>query len=173
MMLITAQREGEVAHMEWSQVDLARRTWTLPAEETKAGRAHEVPLPDLAIEVLTTLPRLHDGDLVFSTTGTTAPSGWSRAKQRLDRLSGVTGWRLHDLRRSAASTMARLGHPPHVVAALLNHTPGSVMGITAVYNRHKYTDEKRAALDAWARHIEGLTAQAPRNLRSLRRTMHE
>ena len=100
LMLVTAQREGEVADMNWPQIDLERRLWTLPAEETKAGRVHEVPLSDLALSTCwPTVPRLHDGDLVFSTTGTTAPSGWSRAKERLDRLSGVAGWRLHDLRR--------------------------------------------------------------------------
>jgi integrase len=169
VMLLTAQREGEVAHMKWSQVDLERRLWTLPAEATKAGRAHEVALSDLAVNVLAALPRLHEGDLVFSTTGISAPSGWSRAKQRLDRLSGVADWRLHDLRRSAASTLARLAHPPHVVAAVLNHTPGSLMGITAVYNRHRYTDEKRAALDAWARHVERLVNGTSAEVVELRR----
>ena len=102
-------------------------------------------------------------ELAFSTNGLTAPSGWSRAKARLDRLSGVAGWRFHDLRRTAASAMARLGHPPHVVAAVLNHAPGGTQGITAVYNRFRYDDEKRAALDAWARHIrrivDGATAE--------------
>jgi integrase len=73
---------------------------------------------------------------------------------RLDRLSGVAGWRLHDLRRTTASAMARLGHPPHVVAAILNHSPGSTQGITAIYNRHRYGDEKRAALAAWGRELE-------------------
>ena len=100
---------------------------------------------------------------MFSTNGRTAPSGWGNAKARLDRLSGVAGWRLHDLRRCAASGIARMGHPPHVVAAILNHTPGALMGVTAIYNRFKYDDEKRAALDAWARHIrritEGTTAE--------------
>ena len=87
--------------------------------------------------MLGTLPRLHEGELAFSTTGLTAPSGWSRAKARLDRLSSVEGWRLHDLRRTAASAMARLGHPPYVVAAVLNHSPGAIQGITVVYNRHR------------------------------------
>ena len=141
----------------------------MPAEETKAGRVHEVALSDLAMDVLADLPRLHDSELVFSTTGTSAPSGWSRAKLRLDRLSGVTNWRLHDLRRTAASTMARLGHPPHVVAAVLNHGPGSLMGITAVYNRHRYSDEKRAALDAWARHIDRLVNGGTAEVVELRR----
>ena len=162
-MIATAQREGEVAGLRWPDVDVDRALWTLPREATKADRAHDVPLSNLALDVLTALPRLHDGELVFSTTGTTAPSGWSRAKARLDKLSGVTGWRLHDLRRSAASTMARLGHPPHVLSAILSHTPGATQGITAVYNRFRYDDAKRAALDAWARHIrrlvDGTTAE--------------
>jgi integrase len=99
-------------------------------------------------------------------------SGFSRAKRRLDaemlkRLRKqaeerredpgkveLAPWRLHDLRRTGASGMARLGHPPHVVTAILNHSPGATMGITAVYNRHRYADEKRAALDAWSREIE-------------------
>jgi integrase len=160
LMIATAQREGEVAGLRWPDVDLDRAVWTLPREQTKADRTHAVPLSDLALEVLIPLPRLHDGELAFSTNGVTPPSGWSRAKARLDRLSGVTGWRLHDLRRTAASTMARLGHPPHVVAAVLNHAPGSTQGITAVYNRHRYDDEKRAALDAWARHIRQVAERA-------------
>lgn len=170
LMIVTAQREGEVAGLRWPDVDLKRAEWTLPREQTKADRQHTVPLSDLALEVLGALPRLHDGDLAFSTTGTTAPSGWSRAKARLDRLSGVEGWRLHDLRRTAASTMARLGHPPHVVAAVLNHAPGAVQGITAVYNRHRYDDEKRAALDAWARHLQRITDGTSGEVVELRRT---
>ena len=157
LMIATAQREGEVAGLRWVDVDLEHQLWALPREATKADRAHDVPLSDAAIQVLTALPRLHDGELAFSTNGLTPPSGWSRAKARLDKLSGVTGWRFHDLRRTAASTMARLSHPPHVVAAVLNHAPSCTQGITAVYNRFKYEDEKRAALDAWARHIRRVT----------------
>ncbi|HEX6015399.1 MAG TPA: tyrosine-type recombinase/integrase [Geminicoccaceae bacterium] len=160
LMIVSAQREGEVAGLRWPDVDLDRAVWTLPREQTKADRAHVVPLSDLALEVLTPLPRLHDGELAFSTNGITPPSGWSRAKARLDRLSGVSGWRLHDLRRTAASTMARLGHPPQVVAAVLNHAPGATQGITAIYNRHRYDGEKRAALDAWARHVQQVTERS-------------
>ncbi|MFO1036308.1 MAG: site-specific integrase [Geminicoccaceae bacterium] len=164
-MIATAQREGEVAALRWSGVDLDGKVWILPREATKADRRHEVPLSDLAVDVIKGVPVLVDQDgktidLAFSTTGTTPPSGWARAKERLDKAAAsvmgreLAAWRLHDLRRTAASAMAMLGHPPHVVAAVLNHTPGSVMGITAVYNRHRYTDEKRAALDAWARYLD-------------------
>jgi integrase len=85
-------------------------------------------------------------------------------KRRLDELSLVTDWRLHDVRRSAASGMAGLGHPPHVVAAVLNHSPGSTQGITAVYNRHRYGEEKRAALEAWSRKLERLTGRDGSNV---------
>ena len=104
LMLLCAQREGEVAGMRWCDVDLDGRIWTLPREQTKADREHTVPLSELALETLAAVPRLHDGDdaMIFSTTGTTKPSGWGRAKSRLDRLSGVSGWRLHDLRRTCS-----------------------------------------------------------------------
>jgi integrase len=115
-----------------------------------------VPLPPLALEIIRTLPRLGDGLLFPAIRARSANpvSGFSKAKARLDRLSGVGGWRLHDLRRTAASEMARLERPPHVVAAILNHSPGSTQGITAIYNRHRYGDEKRIALAAWARELE-------------------
>jgi integrase len=140
----------------WPDLDLESRLWMLPRELVKADRAHEVPLSPLALEILDGLPRIGEG-LVFPANrhGSANPvSGFSRAKARLNQLSGVTGWRLHDLRRTAASAMAGLGHPPHVVAAVLNHAPASTHGITAVYVRHRYGDEKRAALGAWARELE-------------------
>ena len=97
-------------------------------------------------------------------------SGFARIKVRLDQMSGVESWRVHDLRRTAASGMARLGHPPHVVAAILNHSPGSTMGITAIYNRHRYTDEKRAALDAWSREVERIIGRGEATVVALPRT---
>jgi integrase len=154
LLAVTAARKGEVVNMRWRDIDLERRLWTVPKEMNKAGRVHEVPLSDLALEILDTLPR-GDG-LVFPAqrVGSANPvSGFGNVKARLDGLSCVENWRLHDLRRTAASGMARLGYAPHVVAAILNHAPASTMGITAVYNRYRYSDEKRAALDAWAQEI--------------------
>ena len=83
-------------------------------------------------------------------------SGFSKAKARLDELSGVTGWRLHDIRRSVATGMQRLGIRLEVTEAVLGHTSGSRAGIVAVYQRHEYGPEKRAALNAWAREVESL-----------------
>jgi len=91
--------------------------------------------------------------LVFSTTGTTPVSGFSKAKVRCDRLSGMTGWRLHDLRRTVASGMARLKVEPWVVEKVLNHQTGQLSGVAGVYNRWGYLDEKKVALDRWARHV--------------------
>jgi integrase len=156
LLIVTAQRRDEVARMAWPDLDLERRLWTLPRKLTKADRVHDVPLSGLALEIIEGLPRIGDG-LAFPANrarSTRPVSGFSKAKARLDRLSGVAGWRLHDLRRTAASEMARLGHPPHVVAAILNHSPGSTQGITAIYNRHRYGDEKRIALAAWGRELE-------------------
>ena len=158
VMIATGQREGEVAGFRWADLDPEHGAWTLPREQTKADRVHVVPLNDPALATLRDVPELAGSPFVFSTTGKSAPSGWSRAKARLDVLSGITGWRLHDLRRTAASNMARLGHPPHVVAAVLNHAPAASQGITAVYNRYRYDDEKRLALDAWGRHLERITS---------------
>jgi integrase len=164
LLIVTAQRREEVAHMAWPDVSLERRLWILPRELTKADRAHEVPLSDLALEIIDGLPRMGDR-WVFPArrrVSTNPVSGFSKMKRRLDELSGVTDWRLHDIRRTAASGMARLGHPPHVVAAVLNHSPGSTQGITAVYNRHRYSGEKRVALEAWGRELlHGLGGKAP------------
>jgi integrase len=174
LLIATAQRRDEVAHMAWPDVDLDGRLWTLPRELVKADRVHEVPLSGLALEIIGTLPRIGEG-LVFPANrarSTNPVSGFSKAKARLDQLSGVTGWRLHDLRRTAASEMARLGHPPHVVAAILNHSPGSTQGITAIYNRHRYGAEKRQALAAWGRELERVLGRGER-VRSPRTRLRE
>jgi integrase len=170
LLMVTMQRRDEVAHMAWPDLDFEQRLWRLPRSITKADRMHEVPLSPLAMEVIEGLPRRGDA-LAFPSMrmrSANPVSGFSRAKLRLDKLSSVTGWRVHDLRRTGASGIARLGHPPHVVAAILNHSPGSTMGVTAVYNRHRYTDEKRLALDAWGRELERVIGRAGGSVVALR-----
>jgi integrase len=153
-LLVTGQRLNEVSTMRWSDANLENRLWTLPREFTKSDRLHEVPLSPLAVEILEAVPNM--GEFVFTTNGKTPISGFSKAKKRCDDLSGVRQWRLHDLRRTAASGMARLSIAPHVVEKVLNHASGTISGVAAVYNRHGYTDEKRAALNTWARTLEGI-----------------
>jgi integrase len=105
---------------------------------------------------------------VFTTNGRSSISGFSKAKARLDRASGVgltdrDEWRVHDIRRSVTTFMAEMGTPPHVVDKLLNHVSGSIRGVAAVYNRHGYTDERRRALDAWAQRLAAIVDDEPRS----------
>jgi integrase len=153
VLLLTAQRRDEVASMRHDDVDLAAAVWTIPREMTKGDRAHEVPLAPRAVALIGKPPTVvaeTASPFMFTTTGRTPISGFSKAKATLDRLSGVTNWRLHDLRRTAATGMARLGIAPHVVEKVLNHQSGVISGVAAVYNRAGYDTEKRAALEAWA-----------------------
>jgi integrase len=102
------------------------------------------------------MPRFLGSDYVFTTTGNTSISGFSRAKRRVYAAVATTDWRTHDLRRTAASGMARLGVPPHVVEKVLNHKSGIISGVAAVYNRYGYEKEKREALERWADHLTRL-----------------
>ena len=154
LLLITGARLNEVSRM--TRAELNDDMWSIPGTRTKNKRSHLVPLPPLARDILAGLPRIAGG-LVFTTTGTTPISGWSKIKARLDGLMGdVPAWRLHDLRRTAATTMAEIGVPPHIVEAVLNHISGAKASVAGVYNRAAYAAEKKAALERWAAHIEGI-----------------
>lgn len=155
LMALTGQRKGEVTNMLWSEVDLEEATWTIPADKTKANRAQLVPLSQAAVRVLEGLPRI--GDLVFSTDGEKPVNGFGKAKSKLDtfiaaRGNPVEGWRFHDLRRSAATHMVRLGIAEAVVSRVLNHAAQGVTG--KHYALHSYAPEKRHALELWAAEID-------------------
>jgi integrase len=158
--LATGQRRGETAAMERAELDLAQRLWSIPAEKAKNGRAHLVPLSALAIEILEGVPSVDD-KFVFATRAGSHISGFSKAKARAGQLSGVADWRLHDLRRTAATRLAELGVAHPVVSKLLNHSPRGVMGVTAIYNRHEYLAERRDAMERWARRIGEIVASFP------------
>jgi hypothetical protein len=91
--------------------------------------------------------------------GQKALTNFSNPKKELDKQAEVFGWRLHDLRRTAVSGMARLGVAPHVADKILNHTAGTISGVAAVYQRHEFMHERKAALDEWGRHIEEITSK--------------
>jgi integrase len=185
LLLLTAQRRDEVGGMKWTEIDVDKRTWTLPRHRVKSDRGHEVHLSDAAIEVLRSLPRIvsagNERDLVFTVTGTTAVSGFGNAKRRFDLIMAearrqslglsehtkIPDWRLHDLRRTAATGMARLNIAPHVVDKVLNHSGGTIRGVAAVYNRFEYLEERRAALEAWGRYVDRLVTPHPSNLVAL------
>lgn len=156
LVILTGQRRGEVAGIQWSELDLTNATWTIPAKRAKNATQHTVPLTPLAVSILENLPRFAGSDFVFTTTGKTPISGFGRLKARLEKASGADDWRMHDIRRTVATNMAMMGVQPHVIEAVLNHKSGIVSGVAAVYNRHAYTLEKRGALTKWAEHVEAL-----------------
>jgi len=155
LLVLMGQRRGEVAGMKWGEIDFEKRLWTLPRERVKNDRRHEVPLSSQAVTIIRALPRISD-HFVFSLNAESPVNGFGKNKDRLDELSGVSDWVLHDLRRTVASGMARLGISLAVIEKILNHVPGSFAGIVGVYQRHEFTEEKRAALERWAEHVERL-----------------
>jgi integrase len=164
LMILTAGRRSEVAGLTWREIDRERQLWVKPAARMKAGRVHELPLSAAALDVLDSLPRIENaGDFVFpGRRGGGHISGFSELKLKLDRLSGVASWRYHDLRRSAASGMARIGTAPHVIGAILDHSPSATLGAaTAIYLRHRHEAEQRAALERWGRHVVALVEGKP------------
>ena len=151
LLALTGQRREEVACLQWEELDLAQRTWTIPKARTKNAKAHIVHLSRQALAALKR--EVQRGPFVFTLLGTKPFQDFARAKRRLDQLSGVTGWRLHDLRRTCVSGMARLGVAPHVADKILNHQVGAISGVAAVYQRHDFLSERRQALDLWGGHI--------------------
>jgi integrase len=124
-------------------------------------------LSEPAIRILSALPRVKDSDFVFSTTGKTSVSGFSRAKRHLDQAiaklqeSGdtpIAPWVLHDLRRTAATGLQRLGVRLEVTEAVLNHVSGSRAGVVGIYQRYTWADEKRMALCGWGAHLMALVS---------------
>jgi integrase len=159
LLILTGQRLGEVSGMRWSEVDFAAKLWSMPKERTKNGRAHTVPLSPQAMTVIKATPRIV-GDFVFTTAGNVPVAEFSRIKRLLDaRLpADMKPWRIHDLRRSTATGLARIGTDIVVVEKVLNHASGAFRGIVGTYQRHGFDDERRVALDRWGRHVEALAA---------------
>lgn len=197
MLVATLQRRTEVAGLPWAELSELNQMWRLPGERAKNDDDHLVPLNATARAILDDLaagPDPQAGDklawkrkgLVFTTTGTTPISGFSKVKARLDRLmlpilqkmaderaealgeereiTFLAPWRFHDIRRTGTTQMQALGVSIEVTEKVINHRSGETAGIRGVYNLHAYTDEKRAALDAWAAFLTSLidgAKQAP------------
>ena len=186
LLAITGQRRSEVAGMDWSELSRAERLWTLPEERCKNGVPHLVPLSTTALAILDRLsgtgeqanPTWPSRGLVFTTTGTTPISGFSRAKKLLDaavlkiakeqalqagedpETIEIPDWRIHDLRRTLATGLQTLDVRFEVIEAALNHISGmSRAGVAGVYQQHDWKEEKREALEKWAQHCEKLLAR--------------
>ncbi len=167
LLALTGQRREEVARCVWEEIDLDGRMWSLPNQRTKNAKAHIVHLSDQAIVVLKQAKK--QGKFVFSVAGTHPFQDFSNGKRELDALSGVTGWRLHDLRRTCVSGMASLGIAPHVADKILNHQSGTISGVAAVYQRHQFLAERKGALEKWGAHVAQIVSTASAERRHLRR----
>jgi len=172
LLMLTGQRRSEVAAISWAELDRGSAMWTIPADRAKNGVAHIVPLTAAAVAELDRLSKAEGGDhathapnwpnvgFVLTTTGRTPISGITKAKTALDAAvakgregEAIAPWRLHDLRRTMATGFQRLGIRFEVTEATLNHVSGAKGGIAGIYQRHDWKEEKRSALEAWARHV--------------------
>ncbi len=175
LLMLTGQRRAEVAGMAWSEIDIQASTWRIPRERTKNGRAHEVDLSAEALAIINAVSRT--GDVLFEArraparVGAAAGSkvatpgaarGFSATKRRLDELAKLekmnASWRLHDLRRTAATGMAGMGIAPHVIERILNHVSGVQGGLVGVYQRHEYRVERKAALADWGQRVAAIAS---------------
>jgi integrase len=181
LLILTGQRRGEVAGMTWNEISEDFATWTLPPHRTKNGVAHTVPLSELARDLLKQVSAKDGGGrgegLLFPGVVGTPFAGWSKSKRALDKAIAAAGsktaprggevpaalipWNVHDLRRTVATGLQRLGVRLEVTEAVLNHIGGSRGGIAGVYQRHDWASEKRAALDGWAAHVLAAIKQKP------------
>jgi integrase len=169
LLILLAARRGEVGGMVWNEIDLEGPrppTWTIPAERSKNGIAHTLPLLPMAMEIIAATPRIVDRDCLFGSRSERGFSAWAEGKAALDARSGVADWRLHDLRRSVATGMANLGTPPFTIEQVLNHV-ASKTTVARTYNLSSYTNEVRAALALWHSHIESLVSGGARKVVAL------
>ena len=162
LLILTGQRKSEIGGLAWAEIDIGRRQIELPAERTKNARRHVVPLSD---EALGQLPARRDGHAhLFGSRPGASFSDWSRARAELDgRIAAVSRkgkplphWTIHDIRRTCATGLQKLGVRLEVTESVLGHVSGSRAGIISVYQKYKFTDEAREALEAWARYVMGI-----------------
>jgi integrase len=159
LLLLTGQRREEISGLRWSEVDWDNRQIVLPKERTKNRREHCIPLSEAALVILRRQANA-EGDrqandaFVFGRY-----RSWSDGKAALDQRLGLAPWRLHDLRRTAATGMAEIGVLPHIIEAVLNHVGGFRAGVAGIYNRARYEGEMREALARWADWVEALAAK--------------
>lgn len=170
LLLLTGQRREEVFAADRAEFDLQAKEWVIPPDRAKNGVAHIVPLSAAALAVVEALPEFADSGKLFPTRtkarrSETGPSGYSKAQARIraaldEQLKRKAGphWVMHDIRRTVATGLQRLGIRFEVTEAVLNHVSGARSGVAGVYQRHDWKAEKRQALDAWSQHVVALVA---------------
>ena len=164
ILMLTGCRRQEARAMRWDELDLESRLWSLPSRRTKGARPHEIPLSECAAEIISLMPR--NGPYVFTIEGK-RPMTVHQIKARLDRETGIEDWRLHDLRRTLRSGLAELGVSYEIAERVIGH---SMPQLERTYNVFAYREEKRNALERWARHLTVIVTdgRAARNVVPLR-----
>ena len=164
LLTLSGQREREISDMSRSEVDFDKRLLTIPAARMKGDRAHEVPFAPMALDLLKSLPRW-TGPFVFSTTAGTKPiNGFSKAKARIDKLSGVSNWVIHDIRRTVRTHFSALSVQDLVRELVIAHAKP---GLHKVYDLHAYRDEKRHCLELWEKRLISIVEPSPDNVADL------
>lgn len=159
MLILTGQRLREVANAPLAEFDLANKVWVIDGGRMKGDHGvHLVPLAPDVTRLLEGQPQFAGGQFAFSTDGRRPVNGWSRAKERLDKLSKVEDWTLHDIRRTMRSHLSALPIEEHVREMMIGHKIG---GIKAVYDRHLYEAEKRAGFELWENRLRGILVPKP------------
>jgi integrase len=167
LLILTGARRGEITGLRWSEIK--DDTIILPRDRTKAGEIHSIPLSPPAIDIIKQLPRIGPSDFVFTINGRNAVTDLAASKERLDDITKIPPWHTHDLRRTVATGLQRLGINLQVIEAVLGHVGGSRSGIVGVYQRHSFDAEKRTALEAWAREVVRIVDGKPAKVLPLRR----
>jgi integrase len=155
LLILTGARRSEIGGLRWAEIDLSAKSISLRGDRTKGGQPRTIPLSKPALAIIKGLPKVQDSNFVFTTNGKTPISGWSKAKASL-KVELSEPWTFHDLRRTCATGLQRLGVSLQVIEAVLGHVSGSRAGVVGIYQRHSFDKEKAAALEAWAAHVMAL-----------------
>ena len=142
MAILTAQRRAKLSTMRWEDVSIDG-IWTIPSEPREKGHAGVLLLPDLAVDIIRAQPRISNNPHIFAGNGAGPSTALHKRKKRLDERAGIAPWRIHDLRRTSRSLMARAHVRPDIAEQIMGHAIGGVAG---TYNRYDYSAEKGAAL---------------------------
>ena len=164
LLILLGARRQEIGGLRWSELDLDNDRWLLPAQRSKNGRAHELPLMPTTLDIVYSVPRLASRDQLFGARSNDGFTGWDDQKEALDERSGVVGWTLHDIRRSVATKLADIGVQPHIIEQILNHVSGHKSGPAGIYNRSSYEREVRNALARWEDHVRTLVEVGERKV---------
>ena len=164
LLVLTGQRRGEIAKLKWAELD--GDVLLLPPSRMKGKAAHALPLPKQAVTLITAMPRV--GEYVF---GRHPVARFDLIKRALDARMGAATpkWVTHDIRRSVASGLARLGVQLPVIEKILAHRSGTFKGIVGVYQKHSFLPEMQIAMQRWADHVDQLVGGKPAKVVRLRR----